>query len=736
MFHSNPWQVDAKSICHCQSKHDTCKTNNTELVWIATAKMIYSIEELEKFSLTHSASYSLSLSLSESLQISLSHSLQHCNTVDFAVLVIRCFHFLEKIKMEIFSESLRRLWNEWEIRGMVLLSLLLQVLLICLGSQRKYNRRKWIRFSVWLAYLSADWIATVALGVLASSQGDSTDGSQDPNYVISAFWAPFLLLHLGGPDTITAYALEDNELWLRHLLGLIVQVAVALYVFVRSLKPTELNFVAIPIFIAGIIKYGERTWALRSASNKYFRKSIIEVGVGQARREAAGDFATRINIPRHHTYILDTAYDFFHRDKEVFANLMLSTEDLVRSYQETFGYDPFEVIEIELGLVYDVFYTKAVIVYSRWGCFLRCVSLSSTIAAFWAFCVIKRLAYSSVDVGIAFLLLGGAISLEIYAIIVMLSSDWTKLWLIKSDNSVVRQIVCKFVSGFKCMTRNNERWSNSMGQYSILGSCFKSKAAKYGEGITFEDIPSNLKSDIFSQLADKLAGTFDITAWKQLSACRGDQVLRERNCIDKLGWSVQVDFDRSILLWHIATDICYQHDSRYGHHPNREVSKLLSNDLMYILAKLPVTFPNKIMVPTLQDIYDQAMEFPGMKNRIIYESKAQDSKSELYDALRIVQSLQSLETEQQWEIPRKWEMISQVWIEMLSYAAIQSKWNQHAQQLRRGGEFLTHVWLLMTHLGITDQLQMSQQKYELYIGNLISHLNSKTEVKKSFVDCF
>ncbi|KAL4628885.1 hypothetical protein ACB092_05G270000 [Castanea dentata] len=53
-----------------------------------------------------------------------------------------------------------------------------------------------------------------------------------------AFRAPFMLLHLGGPDTITAYAVQDNELWLRHLVGLVVQSGVALYIFLLSWKVT------------------------------------------------------------------------------------------------------------------------------------------------------------------------------------------------------------------------------------------------------------------------------------------------------------------------------------------------------------------------------------------------------------------------------------------------------------------------------------------------------------------
>lgn len=90
-----------------------------------------------------------------------------------------------------------------------------------------------------------------------------------------AFWAPFLLLHLGGPDTITAYSSEDNELWLRHLLGLIVQIAVAFYVFLRSWSRTPVTFLSLPVFLVGIIKYGERTWVLRSASKNQFRDSLL-----------------------------------------------------------------------------------------------------------------------------------------------------------------------------------------------------------------------------------------------------------------------------------------------------------------------------------------------------------------------------------------------------------------------------------------------------------------------------
>ncbi|EEE68237.1 hypothetical protein OsJ_26434 [Oryza sativa Japonica Group] len=93
-------------------------------------------------------------------------------------------------------------------------------------------------------------------------KGYSTLGETHP---LAFLWAPFLLIHLGGQDTITAFSMEDNNLWLRHLLNLVVQVTLAMYVFWKSTswhKNVQLLVPGVFLFTAGIIKYGERTVAL------------------------------------------------------------------------------------------------------------------------------------------------------------------------------------------------------------------------------------------------------------------------------------------------------------------------------------------------------------------------------------------------------------------------------------------------------------------------------------------
>ena len=164
----------------------------------------------------------------------------------------------KKRPVEVFPEQVRELWDLWELRILVLISHTLQISLTVLGSRRKYNPSTLLRLSLWSAYLTADWVATIALGVLSNNQRpsctcdiDSISNTTNPiNDELSAFWAPFLLLHLGGPDTITTYALADNELWIRHLLGLVVQMIVAIYITVTAWSWTWLSFLTIPMLFA------------------------------------------------------------------------------------------------------------------------------------------------------------------------------------------------------------------------------------------------------------------------------------------------------------------------------------------------------------------------------------------------------------------------------------------------------------------------------------------------------
>nr|POE54273.1 hypothetical protein CFP56_73342 [Quercus suber] len=250
---------------------------------------------------------------------------------------------------------------------------------------------------------------------------------------------------------------------------------------------------------------------------------------------------------------------------------------------------------------------------------------------------------------------------------------------------------------------------------------------------THEKVPRDLKELIISHLRKSIrhAEVESGYATNIRISCshRGGEVLKEFH-YSELGWSIKEEFDESILIWHIATDICYQLDwDQILKYPNTfmrlcELSTLVSQYMMYLLVICPFMLPMGIGMIRFQDTCAEITHFfeahksiednsdsgksyacKRLFNKIPQvppsEVERERSKSVLFDACRLASELQAISDKKQ-----KWEMINNVWVEMLAYAACCCRGNLHAQQLRRGGELLTHVWLLMAHFGINEQFQI------------------------------
>ncbi|CAL5414100.1 unnamed protein product [Camellia sinensis] len=655
---------------------------------------------------------------------------------------------------QLFPESFARRWNLWELR--------------------KYKHQMWVTVVLWLAYQIADWATNFSLNVLSHGQDDCKTNSLDPNYITMTFWAPLFLVQLCSPDTITAYSLEDNELWFRHLFSLVSSFAVAIYIINRSWTGSLVDYLAIPMLVAGMIKFAERNWVQYMASSDQFRDSMLpppDPGPNYAKfmdaysaKESEGFKINRgplietpteedpfqsttakiNNIPDED--ILDQAYSSFDTFKKLFADLILSFQDYKNSRSFFHKHSckvAFQLIEVELGFIYDVLYTKAIVIYSRSGLalFLRLISLSLVACVFCAFLIIRRHNFRETNVIITCALLGGANILEFYEVILFFSSDWTMLWLGRHKNLLV-DCINKTIYFLRCwhLVPANKRWSDHMAEYNLLFFCLKEKSATPGQIWKFiheklkrfryksKAVPSELKELIFKLLTEKSMSAKNIKECKQLCAFRGSPVLEIMDCLDQLGWSVEVEFDQSILIWHIATDICYHLNTNSSSDENsqrkiselRKISKMLSNYMLYLLVMCPFMLPNGIGQIRFQDTCAEAIDFLQEYNSIteVYEActellqvntkvmpsevKGDRSKSVLFDACRLAKTLQNLETERQWKV------VSHVWVEMMSYASTHCRWQYHAKQLTKGGELLIHVSLLMAHLGISEQFQISE----------------------------
>jgi hypothetical protein len=176
-------------------------------------------------------------------------------------------------------------WDEWKLRILVLCSLFVQFVLVFSVLIRRWYILRWLRIVVWIAYIGGDALAVYALATLFNRQKQQTTTvAGGGNDALEVLWAPVLLIHLGGQVEISAYSLEDNELWTRHTITLVSQVTVALYVFFCKWWSGEKRLLqaAILLFIFGIIRFSEKPWALRRAS---FRTMAASTNLSPRRDE-------------------------------------------------------------------------------------------------------------------------------------------------------------------------------------------------------------------------------------------------------------------------------------------------------------------------------------------------------------------------------------------------------------------------------------------------------------------
>ncbi|CAK7356205.1 unnamed protein product [Dovyalis caffra] len=709
--------------------------------------------------------------------------------------------------------SVKRLWDHWNIRSAILASLSLQVFLILCASWRKRTAHKFVIFLIWSGYLLADTVANFAIGHISTSQG-TTDAKYPDNSDLLAFWAPFLLVHLGGPDTITAFALEDNELWLRHLLTFATQGFATVYVFILTLKENKVWIPTVLLFLAGVIKYFERTYSLYRASMDQFRDSMLDdpdPGSNYAKLMEEYDSKIEAKIPteiiiieepdkqmqatardtpieklKDDLEVVQKAYYYFNIFKGLIVDLIFSFKDRNESrkfFHSIDAEDALKVIEVELNFIYEVLFTKAVVVHSIYGYVFRLLSFVLVLVALALFRFnVQKHKFHPLDVKFTYMLLFGSIGLDTIAFIRAIFSDWTVADLQKSgkqSDSCWKSCMAVF-SAWKVPLFNVKRaifkhfgfrsWSESVKGYNLIRYCVNRPKSKIGMGmdqvlyfvglkdfvngifqVSNKRFTGELWKVIFDELQKKSDFADDPEDAKTICSARGNLALQDndwdKNLKEELmPYVVNVTYDESLLLWHIATELlyytdgnadqgsddkscckilldcmCNSYDDADQKYDEKELSKLLSDYMMYLLIMQPAMMAAVAGIGKIRfrdtcaeaERFFKRRELGSNKERGACENildvntevkpvdvKGDRSKSVLFDASRLAKLLKREE--------KRWELLSKVWVELLSYAAGHCRANAHAQQVSKGGELITSVWLLMAHFGLADQFQIKK----------------------------
>ena len=144
-----------------------------------------------------------------------------------------------------------------------------------------------------------------------------------------------------------------------------------------------------------------------------------------------------------------------------------------------------------------------------------------------------------------------------------------------------------------------KRWSNLVAQFNLLNFCLYYEQFKFSKILKFQGMdmkykkywsrtrtgfPNDLKELIVEEMkeVDKERGSKPFTQ-------RGEWTLKRYGCLDhECKRSVKRGLDKSIIIWHVATHICYDSDVHYNKANSRiELSKLLSTYMMYLLVMRP-----------------------------------------------------------------------------------------------------------------------------------------------------
>ncbi|KAK8486239.1 hypothetical protein V6N11_012981 [Hibiscus sabdariffa] len=525
------------------------------------------------------------------------------------------------------TQELRKVWSEWEVRCLVVLSLVLQLLLILSAYARQRYKGRFLPYVaaiVWSIYLAADWLATLSMTtILRSTFAEES--------AVVVLWVPFLLWHLGSPANITAYSLEDNELWLRHFLGLLSNGVEAVYIYIKFRTAGApiygslyvLDLMVVTLLVGGILKYAERIVALRSASSEQLRNDLYSVAKRSQQRggemirtglyESSPTVKTEMDRDPQVTFLRQAQESF-----EIFRPLFLDLQfEVSNKYHKDRVFlrnksaeQAYRLVNIELHFLYDLFYTKNPIQhrYCELNAILRGFYMFSTLSALILFTTRNNIGgtskreLSKVDITVTYLLLAGATSLDAFAALMHLRSYWTMIRFGKQH-----KLHCWPVAS-KLRTIESESRMPKIAQYDVLKDfAFKPWPRIFEPLVNFIDtndvlskyrlttwteVDKNLKKFIYDGLEKELGGTLscnvpetllvkdlDASLWPYLEHRKGENK------------DMPTSLTRAIFICHVTTKLIYYSAEPPDSSLLSRMSNILSDYMLFLVLVHPSMLP-------------------------------------------------------------------------------------------------------------------------------------------------
>ncbi|CAO2149313.1 unnamed protein product [Urochloa humidicola] len=528
-------------------------------------------------------------------------------------------------------------WEAWQLRVLVLASLFLQFFLFVAAIARKRRPPPWFRFLTWVAYLGSDALAVYALATLFNRQHERQDEPVAPSSAgLEVLWAPLILLHLGGQDGITAYSIQDNELWRRHFVIAASQIGVAVYVFCRSgwSGDGRLLRAAILLFIPGALKCLEKPLALKNATATSIvnsddlrmldaieevddgdgttlermgsLKAFVQAAAQGVEKEASREKPLYFDVETN-SYPYQLFVDLAHPHRIRLKNLQAMVA------KDTGQAEAHARVRAAISRTFNRLYTKH---KASYGGLIRAVVVLLTFVVLGLFQKSRRSRYAHADVVVTYVLLCCTAALELVSASVVLCSG-----LPEPDDSIAQyNLIGCLARSKKKKHRRLRRLARLLGfghQLDWLGR----EEHRHQPSRRITELVHNHISRGWTEFKDnsddrKVAPAAStaggggglsmgveskkdveiVNDYRQFNDCRGQRTLKREGLFPAttgdgrsgkaIVESLSIPFDESVLVWHLATEFCYFHHVDAGGDATR-YSRVISNYMAYLLFVRP-----------------------------------------------------------------------------------------------------------------------------------------------------
>ena len=326
--------------------------------------------------------------------------------------------------------------------------------------------------------------------------------------------------------------------------------------------------------------------------------------------------------------------------------------------------------------------------------------------------------------------------MEVGQIFVINFSDWAKVqwfcYYVKKP-SLQNNKCIEMIKQILCHRKALKPWDRKLGQYSLLESFNHNPCIFLHNSLTSVLIDTNkkgqkLSAQITLPVEVKKAIIHSLKTNGQ-KLTNGVASLRRNEVETELSWACKLEtHSHVIMVWHIVTSFCELNFSSQviatGEQTNQRresndefiVATKLSKYCAYLVAFAPRLLPDHAY--TTEFIFDQVVveareKLKGCKKSIYQKmSTGKDDcmkricktmltlgKDNHEEAKEIIERGATL-AKQIKDNGQKWKILAEFWAEMMLFVAPLDDETAHAEHLAMGGEFVTHLWALLSHAGI------------------------------------